>query len=127
MKLKNGEIFNAKEPLNKLMAVKLPVKTSYELAQLAHKLKNQIQIIDEVRDRLIATYGKPATNIPGGSQITPADEGFPKFAEELGELLDQEIEIEFNIVKLPPTLEIEPYVLMALDKFVELEEVESKK
>jgi len=122
MKLKNGEIFNAKEPLNKLMAVKLPVKTSYELVKLATSLKDQMAVIEQVRDKLITTYGKPASNMPGGSQITPADEGFPKFAEELGELFNQEVEIEFNAVKIPMNFEIEPHILMALDKFIELDE-----
>ena len=121
MKLKNGEIFNAKEPLNKLMAMKFPVKTSYELVRLASKLKEQMQIIEQVRDKLITTYGKPVANTPGGSQIAPTDEGFPKFAEEFGDLLGQEVEIEFDVVKIPPTIEIEPYILMALDKFVILD------
>jgi len=122
MKLNNGEILNTKEPLNRLMMIKMPVKVSYELAKLASKLKGQIQLIEEVRDRLIATYGKPHPNIPGGSQISPTDEGFPKFAGELGELFKQEFEVEFNVVKLPPTIDIEPYVLAALDKFIVIEE-----
>lgn len=120
MKLTNGEIFNAKEPLAKLIDLKFPVKTSYGLAKLASKLDAQLGVIEKVRQGLIQTYGEKNPDNPQQIRVSPQSEGFPKFAAELGELMNQEVEIVFDVVTLPDTLEIEPTVLMALEKFIKV-------
>jgi len=134
VKLTNGEIFNAREPLQKLLSEKLPVKTSYGLAKLAAKLNDQLGVIDKVRQGLFQTYGAPNPQNPMQVIMQPEIEEkdkdgnvtmipnpkFPKFAEELGELMTQEVEIVFEVVTLPDTLEIEPITLMALEKFVKV-------
>ena len=135
MKLTNGEIFNAKEPLTKLMGEKFPVKVSYQLAKLAGKLSEQMLVIEKVRNGLIQTYGEPNPDNPQQISVLPNSENFQKFASELGELFAQEIQVVFEVVKLPEMvastcdqckhnmdrpLEIEPYILLALDKFVEM-------
>ena len=120
MKLKNGEIFNAKEPLGKLIQEKLPVKVSYGLAKLASKLDGQLVVIEKVRQGLFETYGEQDPDNPSQTRVLPGSEGFPKFMEELGELMNQEVEIVFDVVTLPDTLEVEPTVLMALDKFIKI-------
>ena len=120
MKLTNGEIFSAKEPLSKLMEHKFRVKVSYGLAILAQKINPQLQIIDDVRNGLIKTYGKANKDNPQEIRVDPGDESFPKFVEEMNELLSQEVEIVFDRVKLPEDLEIEPSVLLLLDKFIEV-------
>ncbi len=120
MKLTNGEIFNAKEPLAKLIKEKFPVKVSYGLAKLASKLDAQLEVIEKVRQGLIQTYGEKDPDNPQKIKVDPQSEGFPKFAEEYGELMTQEVEIVFDVVTLPDTLEIEPTVLMALDKFIKV-------
>ena len=120
MKLTNGEIFNAKEPLEQLLKEKLPVKASYGLAKLASKLHAQIDVIAQVRNGLIQTYGEQDPDNPQQIRVNPQNEGFPKFAEEYGELMAQEVEVVFEKVTLPDTLEVEPAVLMALDKFIKL-------
>ncbi len=120
MKLTNGEIFNAKEPLEKLIQEKLPVKASYGLAKLAAKLNDQLQVIEKVRQGLIQTYGEKDPDNPMRIRVDPQGEGFSKFAEEYGELMAQEVEIVFDVVTLPDTLEVEPAVLMALDKFIKI-------
>ena len=120
MKLTNGEIFNAKEPLQKLLNEKLPVKASYGLAKLASKLDAQLQVIEKVRQGLITTYGEKDPDNPQQIRVLPQMESFPKFAEEYGELMAQEVEVVFEVVTLPDTLEVEPSVLMALDKFIKI-------
>ena len=122
MKLMNAEIYNATEPMKKLLRVPLPGTTSYALVQLAHKLRPQSDIIEEVRSKLIAEHGEPDVKRHGRPHISPEMAGFPKFAEELGVLLAQEYDIgEFKVIILPSKIVIEPYVLMALEKFVMLE------
>ena len=135
MKLNNGEIFNSKEPLRNLMEQKFPVKVAYGLAKLANKLNDQLKVIDEVRNGLIRTYGVADKDNPRQIRVSPDSEGFPKFVEETEELMKQEIEVVFEKVTLPEKVattcdkcshnmdkmfEIEPSVLMALGKFVDV-------
>ncbi|MBA7632060.1 hypothetical protein ES703_39602 [subsurface metagenome] len=102
------------------MQEKFPVKVSYGLAKLASKLDVQLGVIEKVRQGLIQTYGEKDKDNPQQIRVDPQSESFPKFAEELGELMSQEIEIVFDVVTLPDTLEVEPAVLMALDKFIKI-------
>ena len=142
MKLTNGEIFNAREPLATLMGMKLPLKTSYGLAKIASKLGAQLGIIETCRKGLFMTYGTPdpkrSTSLIMLPEIEQKDEDgkvivdaegkpvmvpnpqFPKFATEMGELMMQEVEIVIEKVTLPDTLEIEPATLMKLEKFIKV-------
>ena len=134
MKLNNGEIFNAWEALNKLTpeGTKFPVRVSMAIVKLRTKLSEPYKEIEEVRNGLIKTYGKEEG---GQTRVDPEYEGFPKFVEEFNELMAQEVEVVIEKVKLPEKvattcdkckhnmdkmLEIEPSVLMALEKFVEV-------
>ena len=135
MNLNNGEIFTAREPLGILMGEKFPVKVSYGLAKLANKLNEQFKIIEDVRNGLIKTYGEADKDNPQQIKVDPQGKNFQKFVEELNELFAQEVEVVFDKVKLPEKvaatcdackhnmdkmLEIEPNVLVALEKFVEV-------
>ena len=123
MKLKNGEIFNAKEPLGKLMEAKFPVKTAFALAKMARKLDEAVQDIEKVRQGLFQTYGAPdpknmtqlrvdqtiplvdekgeAQNDPEGTPVMIPNPKWSKFMEELGELFSQEVEVVLESVALP--------------------------
>ena len=127
MLLTNGEIFNVQEPLKRLLAEKLPVKDAFKLAKLAKKLDDQLLAINQTRQGLFKTYGdldatqqsyrvKPYIDDGNGNAIE--NPKVIKFREETEELMAIEMEIVFDAVELPDTLEIEPRDLMALDKFV---------
>ena len=134
MKLKNGEIFSAWEALNKLTpeGTKFPVMVSMGIVKLRTKLSDPFKEIEEVRNGLIKTYGKEEG---GQTRVDPEYEGYPKFIEEFNELMAQEVELVIDKVKLPEKvaatcdkcshnmdkmLEIEPSVLQALEKLVEV-------
>jgi len=127
VKLTNGEIFNAQEPLKRLLAEKLPVKDAFKLAKLAKKLDDQLLAINQTRQGLFKTYGdldptqqnyrvKPYIDDGNGKAIE--NPKVAKFREEMEELMAIETEIVFSAVELPGTLEIEPRDLMMLEKFV---------
>ena len=122
MKITNGEIYNTREPLDKLMAAKLPIKTCYELAKIARLLSDHIAIIGQMKDKLITTYGTLPKDGPPRPVINPTDENWSKFAGELGELMAQEVDLEFEVVTLPPDFEIEPFVIFVLEKFIAIPE-----
>lgn len=125
MKLTNGEILNAKEPLTRLMEQKFPVKVSFGLARLSNKLQDPLKAIEDVRNGLIRTYGEKDPENSQNISVLPESKNFQKFIEEMNELLAQEVEVVFDKVKLPEEvdgkpLEIEPNILMALEKFMEV-------
>ena len=122
MKISNAELMNVKVPLQELAKVKLPVKTSLEVLKLIQKLNEFLVPVEQVQTNLIKQYGHSEVDAPNSGRVVilPSDENYPKFMEEIAELVGQENEIVFNKVKLPETLEIEPGVLMALEKFVKV-------
>ena len=125
MKLLNGEIFNAREPLQKLLGKEFPVKVSYGLAKLASKLNEEFQTIEKVRVGLIQRYGEADKDNPQQIRVDPEGDKYPKFVEELTELMNQEVEVVIEKVTLPSevdgkSIQIEPNVLIALEKFVEV-------
>ena len=133
MELTNLDIFSAKIPLQKLMELQLPVRTSYQVAKLSLKLNEQLKVIDEVRNGLVKNYGHPDKN--GQLRVEPDGEGFQLFIGEFNELMEERVDIKFDKVKLPENVsstcdachhnmvkafEVEPSILMALDKFIEV-------
>ena len=120
MKLTNGEIFSAKVPLQQLTANRFPVKTSLALVKLTQKLNEFLKPIEQVREGLIKTYGKPDPENPQQTGVKPGDENWEKFVEEFNELMSQEVEVVIEKITLPESLEIEPTIVMALEKFIKI-------
>ena len=125
MKLSNAEVYGAFKSLEELFGMELPVRTSMAIAKLSIKLSDAFQAIDKVRNGLITKYGSPdiKTNVVG---LRPEDENWPKFMEELNELMAQNTEVVFDKVKLPQEIDgkplmLKPSLLMMLGKFVEIE------
>lgn len=123
MKLTNEEVWNSREPLLKLMEERLPVKAAYSLAKLASKLRDQYEVVEEVRNGLVKTYG--GKDGKGQIIVATTSKNYQKFLSELDELMDTEIEIVFDKVSLPEkvddrTIVIEPSILLALERFVEV-------
>ncbi len=120
MKLTNAEILNAKGPMEELLKQKFPVKTGLALLKLVRKLDEHLIPAETIKDGLIRTYGKTDPKDTSKVGIAPGDENWKKFCEEYAELLAQEVEIVAGPVAIPDTLEIEPGVLMALEKFIKV-------
>ena len=141
MKLTSGEVFIAKETLDRLMEFKIPVKTSFAIAKLANKVSAEYAPIAVARNKLIQDYGKEDPKNPGIISVDrkiAGEEGFNKWVEGLVELMNEEVELDIDKIipiKLPETiaatcdkcnhnmdkpLEIEPSILMALEKFIEV-------
>jgi len=119
MNLTNGDIFIAQEPLKNLIEQKFPVMVSYKLAKLVSKLNDQLKVIEEVRNGLVKKYG--VKDEREQLSVKPDSPNWSKFVIEFEELMAQETEIVIDKVKLPDKdLDIEPKILIALDKFVEV-------
>ena len=133
MKLNNGNIFRAKEPLQKLLQERLPVKTAYALAQLAKALNDQLTVIELTRAGLFQTYGTPNEKNIRNLEVLEDNPNRAKFLEEMGTLMTMEVEVVLQPVVLPETvpstcdsckhnmdrpLEIDALTLMLLDGLV---------
>lgn len=119
MKLTNGDIWQAREPLRLLMDVRFPVKTSYRLARLMSTLNDPIRVIDEVRVGLVKKHG--TVDEHGQVNVLPDTAEWSTFVGEFTEMLAIEVEVDVEKVQLPETdAEIEPGVLLALEKFIEV-------
>ncbi len=134
MKIKNEEVYIAlvglqgESPLKSLSALKLPVKTSYNIAKLNIKLTEQFRLLETTRQSLLRKYGE----VSGGSIIIPEfkiengkeliNTNWNKFQEEWMSLMSMEIEIDFNekinLSKLE--VNIESNILAGLYKFIEV-------
>uniref|UniRef100_A0A6H2A0L9 Uncharacterized protein n=1 Tax=viral metagenome TaxID=1070528 RepID=A0A6H2A0L9_9ZZZZ len=126
MKLLNGEIFEAKPQLDKLLGKELPVKVAYGLAKMANKLNVEFQTIELVRNGLIKKYGEADKDNPMQISVKQDGENFQKFVAEFTELMNQEVEVVIEKVKLPIEVDGKPFqleanILMALEKFIEVE------
>lgn len=116
---KLSTIVGSQEALVKLMALKLPVKVSYKLKKLVIKLQPDLKIYDEKRVELLKEYGTENDN----HAWTIKPENLVKFQEELGKLLDIDVDLKlgedkpFDKIKIEDlgAIEIESSVLVSLD------------
>jgi len=127
MKLTNGEIYNAKEPLQQLVSTKLPIRISHALAQLASMLDGQLLVIESEREKLIKHYGEPSETNPNQIEVTP--ENISAFSVEVGELMQIEVDVaiepvEIKLDSLPEDFSVEPVLLMALRRFVHVTQID---
>lgn len=131
MKVTSGEVFDGWESLQILSGMKLPVKVSLQVAKLARKLNDSYAVVEEVRNKLVRTYGQAqksgelAVIFPTDMLSRPVSPDWEKFAREHDELMAQTVELDVEKIQLPSVidgkpLQIEPRILMALEKFIDI-------
>jgi len=125
MKLTNLDIFASarRAAFQKILNKPFPVAISFKLAKMAQKLDVEFEAIEKVKNGLVTKYGVP--NEKGQMTVTEDSPNFEKFVGEFNELMAMEVELVIEKVKLPEQvdgkpLELEPSLLMALGKFVEV-------
>ena len=119
MKVTNGEVRLMREALQKLGSLRIPVSTSLKVAQLTNKVNGRFQDMELVRLNLVNQYGVKDDKGNTSVDLAPVEER-AKFWKDFVDLLNQEVEIESDPITLPRALEVEPSVLMPLEKFVKV-------
>lgn len=128
----NREITDARDAIQALGQKDLPIRVSVQVAKLGLALSEPFQIMDEVRNGLIDKYGQEqewggkAVVFPDDLKDRDVSPEYKTFVEKMDELLDQEVEVDVEVVMLPDTVDdkpfkLEPFILIALDKFVKVE------
>ena len=92
--IKIKDIVNSQTSLQKLLGVSLPVKVSYKLSKLVAKLQPELDIFNKEKDKLIEKYGEKDDK--GNWTIKQDSENMPKFVEEINELTEMEVNIDFG-------------------------------
>lgn len=90
MLVKLEEIIKSKKSLDILVEKKgIDFKNSYALAKIHRKIQKEFELFEKVRNAKIMEVGNIAED--GNYQISKED--FPKFQQDIQELLDVEIDI----------------------------------
>lgn len=99
MKLKNSQIINAVDALNKLSEANLPIRQAYNLSKTLTSIKRMAKAIYAERDKLIIKYGEKQED---GSHSIAANnaEGKAKFIEDYSVVLDIEEEVDVRKLSL---------------------------
>lgn len=125
LEVQNGEVYQAREPLQALLKQPLPVKVAYGLTKLARKIGEQYADIEAVRSKLIQQYGKETAK--DQFAVEPSSEQWPEFVSAYNELMSEKVTLE-NVwrVTLPTNngLEVTAEMLMRLEPFVAIEEID---
>jgi len=136
LKTTNGEIFDIQKPLGELATQKMPVKISLAVLKLRELTQPIVGMVEEMRRKLIQEYGGPSPTNPQEISVQPTilvpdpehegrmlQEVNPKheqFVKDFGEVRTAEVELDFEPIALPESVELSPAALMALEKFVKV-------
>lgn len=129
MKITNRELHAAIEPLTMLGAISFPTATSLQIVQLTRAVNGPISDMETVRVQLVERLGEKNGEgvkeivFPGDAQGRDPSKNWGEFSAEFEVLLGQEIDLAFERVELPTTLngesfDIAPTVLVALEPFI---------
>lgn len=127
----NRELADSMVSLGMLSGMKLPVLVGLQVQKLVSKLREPAKIIDEVHNSLVSHYGQEQKGgeivvvFPGDLGRRPVSPEHEKFLSEKKELMAQVVKIDAEKIKLPSTidgkaLQIEPSILIALEKFIDV-------
>ncbi len=120
MRVSNGDVFQAREPLQRLLGEKFPMKTAIALRDFKRKLAEKWDVIEDIRLGLVKEYGE--TDDKGQTTVKQGTEKWDKFVTEFNDLMAMDCEIDGNKVVVPLTgnVMVSAADMEALDKFIEV-------
>lgn len=112
------QVVEALPSLQKLAGQELTIKKLYKISKLLGNLENEVAFYNEQRNKILAKYCDIV-----GNQCKPREADMDKLNEELGELLDTDIECEVNEVAISTDEDVKLSYndLVALRGFVRIE------
>lgn len=126
--VKIADLLNSTETLQKLSQQDFKAKLAWSIARLLKAAEVEIQSFNDTRMTLIKKYGEKdengelVTDDKGNCKIL--EEGIETFGKELNELINTEIEINANKIKMDLLEDIDftPSDMAVLEPFVEFDE-----
>jgi hypothetical protein len=102
MKVSLFEIYSSVGVLNKLVDLPLPAKSSYKFVKIMRKFNDELKIMEEERQKMINKYGKEKDGT-----VTVEDENKDSFLKEFGELLETQIEVDWDPISVDALGDVE--------------------
>ena len=130
IKLKISDLLNSTEALQKLAGKELKAKLAWQVARVLKLAEKEIQDFNETRMNLIKKYGEKDEN---GELVTDENnnckinnEFINDFSNELNELIESEIEINANKIKIEDieNIDFTPAEMTQLEVFIDFGEEE---
>jgi hypothetical protein len=121
MLFKLSELFGITRSLPKLTDKELPIKISYRLLKFMKRASEEMDVLEKARVKLVEKYSdKKNKNKEDEKEVKVADENKNEFQEEFAKLLEEEIEIDFDIISISELGDISFAAkdLMFLDKII---------
>lgn len=128
IKIKMSDLLNSTEVLQKLAQKELKARMALAIARVLKEAEREMTNFNEVRMNLIKKYGEKDEN---GELITDdkgnckiLQEGLETFTKELNDLVEMEVEINANKLKLDDleTLDFTPSEMAGLEAFIDMDE-----
>lgn len=126
--LKLETLINSAEGLKGLSQKKLKAKTAYVIGKILKAADAEMASFNETRMELIKKYGEKDENgelvQDDKGNVRVSQESIENFSNELKGLLDTEIEIAGNKIKMDDLGDVEftPQEMAQLEEFIELDE-----
>lgn len=128
IKIKIRELLNCTDALQKLAGKELKAKLAWQVARLLKSADTELSSFNETRMNLIKKYGEKdeagelITDENGNCKILT--DSVETFSNELNELVETEIEINANKLKVDDLNDIDftPAEMNALESFIEFDE-----
>lgn len=118
MKIKYNDILNADEPLSLISKEKVTIKEAVGISRIVKALRSEFEIYQEHRRELLDKYGEL---VEDGRFKFNSDEDAINFNKEFTELLNYEVELDIEPVKLISEIQINAETYMAIEKFIDIE------
>ena len=97
MKFSLGEIYGLTRSLQKVTDKELPIKVSFRLYKFMKDCSAEMEILEKSRVQLVEKYAAPYED---GKEKQVSDENKEEFQKEFGTLLNEEVEIGFELISL---------------------------
>lgn len=126
MTVKLKDAVESTDILRQLAGVKLKGRAAFNVAKMLKQLEDELNLFNETRTKLIQQYadkdedGELKIN-PDTNEYMFSDENMNKFVEEINGVLNGEIEVNANKLRLEDLEDSDftPVQMMALEAFVE--------
>ena len=101
MKVTLKNIYGASNILGLLVEQQLPIRIAFRLTRLITRLNDEYTNLDETRRKLLEKYGtKIKESDPNNPSFTFEPENQEKFTKEFNELLEEQIEIDWEPISI---------------------------
>lgn len=130
IKLKISDLLNSTEVLQKLAGKELKAKLAWQVGRVLKSAEKEIQDFNETRMNLIKKYGEKDENdelvTDENNNCKINNEFINDFSNELNELIESEIEINANKIKIEDieNIDFTPAEMTQLEAFVDFGEEE---